>query len=92
MNIKEFKAICGSDMANKVLQENRWEEIKNEQKQYGIKYEPNRSLLAQFGLKKPTCPNCGEPLIKEVISHNDYYEKSILLCSCGYKYAEEWRE
>ena len=42
------------------------------------------------------CEKCGNFLIKESISHEDGYEKSILSCDlafgCGYKYVEEWKE
>ncbi len=91
MNLKVFQDRCKSEVTNQVLKENKWDEVKKEQDNYGKNYKPIKNILTYLGWQSPKCPHCGEALKKETISYIDYCEKYILSSSCGYKYAVEFR-
>lgn len=90
-SIENFKKTCKILEDLKLINENKWQDIKNSQELLGENYEPIIDIYAYLYFRHPKCPNCGLRLIKDYL-HNKHNKKYILNCVCGYNFAKESAE
>ena len=88
MKIEDFKNKCKDKTLRKSILENnlieRYNKLKEEQKEYGESYIP----IYDYDYKHSyVCPNCKNKLNKYSVPDNGLNTSFIYRCECGYEFA-----
>ena len=78
----EFKQNCIAAKETRTANEIIWENLYEEQKQYGDEYKMKNRYVGKL-----RCPNCYKKLTQEPMFVKDRHAHYIMFCDCGYKYA-----
>ena len=86
-NLINFKNECKQKQNQNQERIDKYNNQKEDQKQYGVWYEPKISKWEGTLGKAQKCPLDSEKLKEEVLFVKDQWKFVILSCRCGYKFA-----